>query len=58
MFFDNFYTSPGLLTSLEELDIGATGTLRTNRRDIPESVLKLKKVLGRCDVPRGTGYYI
>ena len=55
VFFDNFYTSPGLLKSLKELGIGATGTLRTNRRGIPEGVLKLKQVLGFSDVPCGTG---
>lgn len=58
VFFDNFYTSPALLKSLKELGLGATGTLRANRRGIPESVLVLKQALGRADVPRGTGYYI
>ena len=51
VFFDNFYTSPRLLKSLKELGIGATGMLRSNRRDIPESVLRLKQAIGRSDVP-------
>ena len=57
-FFDNFYTSPDHLNSLKELGIGATGTLRSNRRSIPEDVPKLTQALGGPDVPRGTGYYL
>ena len=58
LFIDNFYTSPALVKSLKEWDIGTTGTLRTNRRGIPESVLQLHTAMTRSDVPRGTGYYI
>ena len=52
VFFDNFYTSPTLLHSLKERGIGATGTLTTNRRGVPESVVQLKNALNRSDVPR------
>ena len=58
VFFDNFYTSPTLLHSRKERGIGATGTLTTNRRGVPESVVQLRNALNRSDVPRGTGYYI
>ena len=58
VFFDYFYTSPTLLHSLKERGIGATGTLTTNRRGVPKSVVQLKNALNRSDVPRGTGYYI
>ena len=40
VFFDNFYTSPTLLHSLKERGLGATGTLTTNRRGVPEMRLQ------------------
>ena len=58
VFFDNLYTSPALVHALKDQGISATGTLRTNRRGLPESVKQLKTALSRSDVPRGTGYYI
>ena len=58
VYFDNLYTSPTLLHALKEKKFSATGTLRTNRRGIPSSVLAMKVALSRADVPRGTGYYI
>ena len=58
LFFDNLYTSPALLHALREGDIGATGTLRTNRREVPPTVVQLQNALKCSDVPRGTGYYI
>ena len=58
VYFDNWYTSPTLLHALKEKKFSATGTLRTNRRGIPSSVLEMKAALSRADVPRGTGYYI
>ena len=58
VFFDNLYTSPALIHTLKDQGISATGTLRVNRRGVPESVAQLKTVLSRSDVPRGTGYYI
>ena len=57
-FFDNFYTLPTLLHALKDKGISGTGTLRTNRRGIPESVVQLSKVMQHSDIPRGTGYYI
>ena len=58
LFMDNFYTSPTLVKDLKDRDIWSTGTLRINRKDIPESVLQLHKAMKRSDVPRGTGYYV
>ena len=58
MYFDNLYTSPALVHALREAGISATGTLRTNRKDVPTSVHHLVNALKRSDVPRGTGYYI
>ena len=56
MFFDNSYTSPALLHALKEGEIGATGTLRTNRKEVPKTVVQLQKALKRTDVPCGTDY--
>ena len=56
VFTDNFYTSP-TLEALSEVGIRATGTLRINRRGIPDSVIELKRMLEKDDFPRGTGYY-
>ena len=41
VFFDNFFTSPALLLKLLEMGIYATGTVRTNRKNVP--VLKHDK---------------
>ena len=57
-FFDNFYTSPELLKTLKERGIAATGTLRINRRGVPDAVKELVKVVNRRDVPRGAGFYV
>ena len=56
-FFDNFYSSPELLHSLKDVGIGATGTLRTNRRGTLNCIQQLKATMNSSDVPRGTGYY-
>lgn len=58
LFIDNFYTSPALVQKLEEVDIRTTGTLQTNRRNVPEEVQQLQAALKSTQVPRGTGYYI
>ena len=57
VYFANCYTLLTLLHASKE-KISATGTLCTNRRGIPSSVLEMKVALSRADVPRGTGYYI
>ena len=41
VFFDNFFTSPALLLKLLEMGIYATGTVRTNQKNVP--VLKHDK---------------
>ena len=57
IFLDNFYTSPTLVDYLG-VGIRATGTLRTNRKNVPKEVQELQAALKRKSVPRGTGYYI
>lgn len=46
LFFDNFFTSIPLLLQLKQKKIGATGTIRTNRKLFPKELLvkdKLKR---------------
>jgi hypothetical protein len=40
VFIDNFFTSPQLIDELAKMDIGACGTLRSNRKGVPEAVKK------------------
>ena len=40
VFMDNFYTSVQLFKELEKRQIGASGTLRENRKDLPMSIRK------------------
>ena len=42
VYVDNFYSSPTLFDSLLKLGITATGTFRTNRKEIPKDVIALK----------------
>ena len=37
-YMDNYYSSPKLYADLHSLGVGATGTLRPNRRGVPEAV--------------------
>ena len=57
IFLDNFYISPTLVDYLG-VGIRATGTLRTNRKNVPKDVQELQAALKRKSVPRGAGYYI
>ena len=43
IYFDNYYTSPALLKDLSSKGIGACGTLRMNRKNVPP-VIKSAKV--------------
>ena len=43
LFMDNYYSSPKLYIDLYDLEVGATGTLRPNRKGVPQ-LLKDKKV--------------
>ena len=58
VFFDNFYTSPALLSALKAMKIFATGTLRSTRSGVPDDVKRLITVMKGKQVPHGTGYYI
>jgi hypothetical protein len=42
IYMDNFFTSPALFESLADRGLGACGTLRTNRRGVPDSVKGFK----------------
>ena len=41
-----------------EVGIRVTGTLRTNRTGVPESVAQVKQELMKTRTARGTGYYV
>ena len=56
LYFDNFYTSPTLLSDLLKVEVPATGTLNTNRRGVPKEVVEIKHFVDKS--PRGTGYYL
>ena len=58
LFVDNFYTGVALFEGLAKMGIAATGTLRIDRKGVPDGVKQLQKVLSACNVPRGDGYYI
>ena len=58
LFMDNFYTSPTLMWALKEKDVGSTGTMRTNRQQVPPSVHDLQTAISCSNVPQGVGYYI
>ena len=57
LFFDNFYTSPGLIKELLEYDIVSTGTQNVSRKYVPTEVVAMKKAIDKNSIPRGTGYY-
>ena len=52
-----FTPSSVLFESLMEVGIRATGTLRINRRGIPDAVVQLKTFLEQKSSSRGSGYY-
>ena len=47
LYIDNFYSSPDLTESLQQLNTGVCGTVRINRKHLPDAIkpknLKLKK---------------
>ena len=57
-FVDNFYTGVPLFEDLAQMGIAATGTLRIDRKGVPDGVKQLQKALSASNVPRGDGYYI
>ena len=38
VYMDNYYSSPRLFQNLRHLGFGACGTVRTNRRGVPEAI--------------------
>ena len=44
LYTDNYYTSIDLALALMEKQIGLTGTIRSNRRRLPENIMKIKKI--------------
>lgn len=51
VYMDNFYSSPDLFQKLQLAGIGACGTVRQNRRNMPEAVRPDKLKLKRGDDP-------
>ena len=58
LFVDNLYTGVALFEDLAKMGIAATGTLRIDRKGVPDGVIQLRKTLSASNVPRGDGYYI
>jgi hypothetical protein len=46
LYCDNYYTSPQLFWDLFQLGVNATGTVRSNRRGIPQEI-KTKSLTNR-----------
>ena len=57
LYCDNFYSSPGLFEELHDDGIYATGTLRTDRKEVPKQIQQMKMALNKSDVSRGNGFY-
>jgi hypothetical protein len=49
LYCDNYYTSPQLFWDLFQLGVNATGTVRSNRRSIPQEI-KAKSLTNRGDL--------
>ena len=47
-----------LFEDLAKMGIAATGTLRIDRKGVPDGVKQLQKALSASNVPQGDGYYI
>ena len=58
LYCDNFYSSPFLFHYLLTIGVTATGTVRSNRRGVPQAVAQVKSILQHRSTPRGKGYYI
>ena len=46
------------IEALLDLEILATGTLRTNQTGVPNSVVAMKRALEKKDAQGGSGYYV
>ena len=53
LYYDNYYSSPALFNDLRQLGIGACGTVRLNRRGLPEKITS-KSAMTKRDVRRKT----
>ncbi|XP_041473820.1 piggyBac transposable element-derived protein 4-like [Lytechinus variegatus] len=52
VYMDNFYTSPQLFEDLKEVNLGACGTLRLNRRGIPPMMREAAAAARKGDAPK------
>ena len=53
LFIDNFYTSPALVNKLiKDHQIYACGTVRANRKGLPENMLSEKQIKRLCNSVR------
>lgn len=48
---DNFYSAPILFKKLEEMNIGACGTVKANRKQMPKELLPARLPLQKGDLP-------
>jgi len=48
LFVDNFYTGVALFEDLAKMGIAATGTLRIDRKGVPDGVKQLQMALSAC----------
>ena len=46
LYFDNYYTSPAVIADLALKHFGACGTLRANRKEVPQAIAKAKLKAG------------
>ena len=50
LYFDNFFTSPLLIQKLFDMDLYSVGTVRANRKNMPQLSIPQEKSMTRGDV--------